>query len=167
MKKLLLSALFIFSALLFNTANAADALKIGIIDMNQVLKNAPLMTSLNDKLSSSFKSRQDTLNSEKQHLQDEVDQLNLKGNTLSTDDRNKLQDKIISDRANVQIADASFQRDLTIAKNKALQDFMTKFNQVIAKIAKDGNYDLIQQRTDMAYVNDKLDITQQVLQQLT
>jgi outer membrane protein len=166
MKKLLLLVLFLITPLMFNTALAADSIKIGIIDMNRVLKDAPLMISLNEKLMKSFKSKLDSLNADKQNLQDAVDQLALKGNTMSVEEQNKLQDKIITDRANVAIADATLQRDLSIAKNQALQQFMGKLNNVITKIANDDKYDLIEQRSNMTYVNDKLDITKKVLDEL-
>lgn len=165
MKKLalLLALTLLFSA----SAFAADTLKIAIIDMNQVLQKSPLMLDMNDKLSQKFTPRQDELNSAKKQLQDETDQLSLKGDTMSPDDRNSLQNKIITDKANVATLDASLQRDLIIAKNADLQTFTARFTQVIQKIAKDEKYDLIEQRTNIIFLNDKLDITQKVLQQMT
>jgi len=148
-------------------AGLADIIKIAVIDMNQVLQKSPLMVSMNSKLSDKFKPRLDELNAAKKSLQDESDQLTLKGDTMSNDERNALQNKIITDKANVATLQAALERDLTIAKNADLQTFMVKFADVIKQVAKDNHYDLIEQRSNIIYLNDKLDITQKVTQLLT
>jgi len=155
-----------FMSTLIACAAYADNLKIGVVDMNQVLQRSPLMVSLNDNLTKKFKPRQDQLNTANQQLQDEGVQLDTTGGSLSAADRSKLQNKILADKANVQILNATFQRDLAIAKDQDLQTFMAKLTSVITKIAQDGHYDLIQQQTNMLYVNSTVDITQAVLKQL-
>lgn len=166
MKKSLLLLTAAISIFTINTTFAADTLKIGVVDMNQVLQKAPMMTALNDNLIKTFKPRQDDLNTAKQNLQNEIDQLSLKAASMSADDQAKLQDKILTDRAAVDVATANLQRDLTIAKNASLQKFTARLTAAINKIAQDGQYDLIQQRTNIPYVNTKLDITDQVIHEL-
>lgn len=141
----------------------ADTLKIGFVDLNQILQKSPLMISLNETLTKKFKSRQDEINNASKQLQDEVNQLTYSNTTMSMEERNNLQNKITEDKANLQILTTSLQKDLELAKNKSLQTFMTKFTSVINKIAQDGQYDLIQQSSNILYLNNKLDITQQVL----
>lgn len=165
MKKTLLFFVFLFT--LNSPVFAQGPLKIAVIDMNQILQKSPLMISMNNKLLKNFTSRQQEVNDAKKQLQDETDQLSLKGDTLSNDERTQLQNKIINDKANVAVLQASFEKDLTIAKNADLQTFMQKFSDVIQKIAKDQGYDLIEQRTTIIYLNNKLDITQQVLEKMT
>lgn len=145
---------------------AADALKIGVVDMNQILQKSPLMISLNDGLNKQFKSRQDEINTASKQLQEELYQLNS-STTMSQDDRTKLQNKIINDKANVDVMTTTFQKDLAIAKDAASQKFMAKLSDVINKVAKDGRYDIIEQRTNLLYINTSLDITPQVLQQVS
>ena len=158
------SILFIFLIATFSSMVYAD-LKVGVVDMNAVLQKSPLMASINNGLLSKFKPRQDEIINAKKELDDQTNQLNM-NTTMTPDQRTKLQTKIISNQANVQILTASLQRDLAIAKDQAMQTFMTKLIGVISKIAQSGNYDLIQQRTDIIFVNNKLDITNQVLQEL-
>jgi len=159
-----ISILFVLLLTSFVSTAYAE-LKIGIVDMNAVLQKAPLMVSINNGLIAKFKPRQDDIINAKKQLDDETNQLNM-NTTMSPDQRSKMQNKIISDQANVQILTASLQRDLAIAKDQGMQTFMAKFVSVINKIAQGGNYDLIQQRTDTIFVNNKLDITSQVLQEL-
>jgi outer membrane protein len=167
MKKLLVIIASLFTMFAPFTAHAAAGpIKIGIIDMNQILQKAPLMISLNADLVKKFQARQDEINKANKDLNDETNNLQY-SNTLTDAEKTKLTNKIIEDRANLQILQASFQRDLQIAKDQAMQTFMTKFSQVINKVAKDGNYDLIEQRANIAYMNNELDITSDVLKQLT
>lgn len=165
MKKLASIFTVAVASMMISSFAYADV-KIGIVDMNLVFKKSSLLISMNDKLTKKFKPRQDEVNAAKKQLQDEVDQLNLNNATMSTDDRTKLQEKIITDKANVDILAASFERDLTLAKNKDLQTFTSKLSDAISKVAQEGNYDIIEQRSNLTYVNTKLDITQPILDQI-
>ena len=151
--------------LMVGSAYAAE-LKIGVVDMNQILQKSPLMISLNDGLNKQFKPRQEEINNAQKALQEELYQLNS-ATSMSNDDRTKLQNKIITDKANVDVMTTTFQKDLAIAKDQASQKFMTKLAEVINKVAKDGRYDLIEQRTNLLYLNTSLDITPQILQQVS
>jgi outer membrane protein len=156
----------VLTLMVSTSSYAADALKIGVVDMNQILQKSPLMISLNDGLNKQFKSRQDEINTAQKQLQEELYQLNS-STTMSQDDRAKLQNKIINDKANVDVMTTTFQKDLAIDKDAASQKFMGKLADVINKVAKDGRYDIIEQRTNLLYINTSLDITPQVLQQVS
>lgn len=159
-----ISIISVFLLTFFASAAYAE-LKIGVVDMNAVMQKSPLMISINNGLLSKFKPRQDDIINAKKLLDDETNQLNM-SNAITQEQRTKLQNKILTDQANVQILTASLQRDLAIAKDQSMQMFMSKLVVVINKIAQSGNYDIIQQRTDLIFVNNKLDITPQVLQEL-
>jgi outer membrane protein len=167
MKKILA---LIFSLIMMVTLSSAfaapDKLKVGIIDMTQILQKSTLMMSLNNDLIKKFQARQDDIVNANKQLQDETNKLQYNNSTMSDADITNLQNKILADKANIQILTASFQRDLQIAKDAAMQTFMAKFNQVINQIAKTGGYDIIEQRRNLAYVNNDLDITNDVLKQL-
>lgn len=167
MKKLFAVISALLLTLFANQAFAADQLKIGIVDMNQILQKSPLMISLNADLIKKFQPRQDELIAAQKKLQDENSKLNINGASMSTDERSALQTTILNDQANVQILTASLQRDVAIAKDAALRQFMTKLNQVITKIAQDEHYDLIQQSTGFAFINSRLDITAQVIKEVS
>ena len=164
MKKMLL--IMTASILSLFTLSAFAELKIGIVDANLVLQKSPLMLSINSELVKKFKPRQDEINVAQKKLQDENDSMNLNGSAMSQDDRSKLQDKLITDKANIDMLTAALQRDLAIAKNQDLQQFSNKISSVISTIAKNDHYDLIEQRTNVVFVDPKMDITQQVIDQM-
>lgn len=166
MRKSILS-LVAASALLFASVSAsAENLKVGVVDMQQILQKSSQIAAVNEQLIKQFKPRQDKIIASQKALQDEANKLNKDGAVMTPADRNKLQDKIIKDRADLQGAAGTFQRDVTNAQNQAMQTFMGQFNKVVAGVAKDGNFDLILQRSAVPYVKENLDVTQLILDKL-
>lgn len=170
MKKTLLSvvsaaALFLVSGSAV-AADAASGLKIGVVDMQQILQKSTQIKTINDQLTRQFKPRQDKIIAQQKSLQDEINKLNKDGSVMNATDRNKLQDKVIKERADLQGVAVAFQRDVTAAQQQAMQGFMTKFTSVVTNVAKSGNYDLIMQRAGVPYVKDSLDVTSQVLAEI-
>jgi outer membrane protein len=163
--KLLLSFVTAVCLLLVTTLASADS-KIAVIDVQQILQKSPQMAAINDQLTKQFKPRQDKLAAAQKALQDESDNLNRNAATMNVNDRNKLQDKILADKANFEASAVAFRRDLADAQNRDLQGFMNKLSAVVNSIAKSGNYDLILQRSGVPYAKDNMDITAQVLKQL-
>lgn len=147
------------------TSNASN-LKIAVVDMQQVLQKSTQIKTINDQLTKQFKPRQDKIIAEQKALQDEANKLNKDGSVMSADSRGKLQDKIIKERADLQGVAVAFQRDVSAAQNQAMQTFMTKFNSVVATVAKNNNFDLVLQRAGVPYVKDNLDITKQIIDEL-
>jgi outer membrane protein len=152
-------------ALISGHAYAAE-LKVGVVNLNLVLQKSPLMTSLNSDLVKRFQPRQTELVSVQKQLQDETDKLNINAGNMSNDDQNALKNKIATDQANLQILTATFQKDLAIAKNEAMQKFTSKVNAVIKSIAQGDSYDMIEQSNNMLFIKPNLDITQQVINQV-
>lgn len=172
MRKLLLSFLAAAALLTAGSAFAASTptppanLKVGVLDVQQVLQKSPQIAAINNQLTKEFKPRQDKLTALQKQLQNESDNLNKNANVMSDSERNKLQDKVMADKVEMQTQIVSFQRDLQQAQNKAMQDFMGQLTQVVNNIAKKGNYDLILQRAGVPFANDNLDVTDQVLKEL-
>lgn len=157
----------IFLGIVCSCAAYADlGCKVGIIDMNQILQNAPMMKTINDQLTKTFSSRQDDLNNAKKQLQADTKTLAENPAGMDSGEIEKLQDKLIYDKANIVITEAALEKDLTIAKKGHLKKFMARLAAVVKKIAQDGGYDLVEQKTNIVYLDDKRDLTQQVLKQL-
>lgn len=166
MKKSLLSSLLAAALLLVTAGAGADGLKIAVIDLQTILQKSSQVKVINDKLTSQFKPRQDKIIAAQKSLQAEMDRLDKNGTTMAAADRNKLQDQIITDKANLQGMAIAFQRDLSAAQNQSLQDFMNQLNKVVTGIAQTNKYDLVLQRNGVPYVSSNLDISNQVLTEL-
>lgn len=170
MKKTFLSLVSAVALLGFmssvSAAEATNGAKVGVVDMQQVLQKSNQIKTINDQLTKQFKPRQDKIIASQKSLQDEANKLAKDGSVMSADEKGKLQDKIIKERADLQGVAVAFQRDVSAAQNQAMQTFMTKFNNVVGDVAKTNGLDLVLQRAGVPYVKDNLDITKQVIDQL-
>lgn len=163
MRKILLATCAAVALSLVAITASADNLKIGVIDLQLILQKSPQIATINAQLNKQFKPRQDKIQAAQKALQDESDNLNRNSATMSVTDRNQLQDKIISDKANLEGMAVAFRRDLAAAQNQDMQGFMNQLSTVVNSIAKANKYDLVLQRAGVPYVNSSLDITSQVL----
>lgn len=149
-----------------NASASASGIRVGVINVQQIMTKSPMVVALNKQLKDQFQPRQTELVTAQTNLQAEVDKLNKNGAVMSNADRSALQDKIIADKANLQGLGQSFQQDLNTAQSQAMQAFMAKLQAAVNVVAANGKYDLILQRSGTPYVSSALDVTDQVLQQL-
>lgn len=165
MKKLFKAALVAIT-LLISTITFADV-KIGIVDVRDVLQKAPQMAAISADIQKQFKPREAKIVAAEKELQAKMAKLKRDGSlVMSEDERAQLQNKVISEKATLSGMIASFQQDLNNAQNKAMQNLMTQINTIITKIGADGKYTMIVVRDATAYFDKALDITPQVIQQL-
>lgn len=164
--RLLISLLLIcFSPFAF-AADAAGSIKIGVLDAEKVLRNAPQVANINKTLEKQFRTPHDNLMKLQQNLQAEIEKLNRDGATMSEKDRGMLQDKIIADKTKLRSDQEAFQQNLTNAQDQAMGKFMETLKGVIANIASSQKYDLVLLKQATAYSTDKADITDSVLSAL-
>jgi outer membrane protein len=148
-------------------ANAyADGIKLAVVDMQAVLQKAPQIAKINESLTRQFKGRQDQLIQAQRNLQNETQNLEKNAAVMKQDDRNSLENKIMTDRNNVQTMMASFQKDLSKKQSDSLHDFSQQLDGVVSKLAAQTGVDLVIQKGSTLYAKNDLDITQQVLDAL-
>lgn len=158
-------SLAILSSLVL-AANAYADVKIGVVNMDEVAQKSSLAISYNDKISKDFKPRQDAVNAAQQKLQNDVDQFSYSSYKMSLSDRTKLQATINSDKRDFETLSLALQKDLAAAQAQYTQSLMGKLGTVITKIAQDGHYDIIQTNANMLFLNNTVNITPQVIEQL-
>jgi outer membrane protein len=144
-------------------ASSLTAVKIGVIDMQQIMQQSAQAVSLNKQLQTQFQPRQQKLVTAQKNLQAEMSTFNKNGPTLNDADRTKTQNQILADRTSFQQMVQSYQQDLSTAQNQAMQKFMGNVQNAVSDVAKQGNYTLIVQRAAAPYADPSLDITKQVI----
>ena len=143
------------------------SLKIGVIDVRTTIQKSPQLTTINTELAKTFKPREIKIVDAQAVLKAHEDKIQKDGATMADTDRNALRDKIITERANLQAMITSFQQDLDSAQNNAMQKLLSQIAMIVNDIAKQEKFDLILQGDNVPYVVDRLNITTQVLQQLS
>ena len=144
----------------------ADGLKLAVVDMQLVLQKAPQIAKINDTLTKQFKGRQDSILQLQNRLKDETSNLEKNAAVMTTEDSNKLEKKVMTDRNNERTMIASFQKDLSKQQSESLHGFSQQLDGVMKKLAAQSGYDLVIQKGSTLYAKNDLDITQQVLEAL-
>lgn len=164
MKKLILSA--VGSAILLTTTAAIADTKIGVLDIEKVMKTAPQIASINKEIETKFKGRHDKIIKSQQALKTDMEQFQRNASVMKDADRTSLQNKILNERNGVQSDAESFQQDLSNFQNQSLMKFMGTLKNAVNKEAQSNHYDLILLKQATAYYNPNFDVTDAVLKDL-
>ncbi len=163
MKKLGLGLLLIAGFASTNVI-AAD-LKIGVVSVERILTEAPQVDAVNTSMLERFGPQRDAL----QALEKEVIKMqeNYKRNELvMTEDKlNELKKEIITKIQKLKQNEAALAQEVSTVRNQELAVLQQQVRGVIDDIAKKGKYSLVLSE-GVAYTDDKLDITDQVLDKM-
>ncbi|MFL2964563.1 MAG: OmpH family outer membrane protein [Methylophilaceae bacterium] len=136
----------LFSVLtLFMIAFAVNAqeLKIGIVDVNKILKDAPQTISANKKLEKEFSSRTEKLKTKIKSLETDGKKFQKESLTMSDDQREKADRALQQRRIEIQRDERELREDMDLRRREEIGDLQEKINLTIDKMAADGGYDLI------------------------
>lgn len=168
MKKWVVAVSAAMSMLLaFNVMASVKTLKIGVVDVQEIVAKAPQVKTINDRLSTKFKSRQEKVVALQNTLKKDMEKMERDAAVLSAKDKSALEEKILSQQRDLQRLGQDYQQDLSREQNKEMQEFFTKVKDAIDKVAKKESYDIILQKDGVPYASDSIDITKQVLDALS
>jgi outer membrane protein len=157
-----------FLILMFTAANvmAASSPKIAYVSVEKILTEAPQVKAVNDSMMERFGSRKTEL----QEMEKEINEMqeNYKRNELvMTEDKlNELKDSIITKIQDFKQKEAVLQQEVATVRNQELAVLQQSVRSIIQDIAKDEKYDIILTSEGVAYANEKLDISNKVLERM-
>jgi outer membrane protein len=141
----------------------AQQLRVGYVDMKQVLDNAPQVLAGREKLDMEFRPRNETIEFQERQVQEMDDRLQM--GDLSEDARIRLDRELREMRRNVNRQKEDLRDELSFRRTEEIQKLEDQINQAVQEIAKDNGYDLILS-SPVIYADPSLDITQLILDQL-
>lgn len=153
---------------MFTAANvmAASSPKIAYVSVEKILTEAPQVKAVNDSMMERFGSRKTEL----QEMEKEINEMqeNYKRNELvMTEDKlNELKDSIITKIQDFKQKEAVLQQEVATVRNQELAVLQQSVRSIIQDIAKDEKYDIILTSEGVAYANEKLDISNKVLERM-
>ena len=150
---------------LITFVSSADELKIGIVDVNKILKEAPQTLSANKKLEKEFSSRTEKLKGKINTLQSDEKKYQKESLTMSDDQREKAEKGLQQRRIDIQRNERELREDMDLRRREEIGDLQEKINLTIDKIAADEKYDLILY-TGIAFASPKVDMTEQIIKAL-
>jgi len=145
------------------TTATAQQLRVGYVDMKQVLDNAPQVLAGREKLDLEFRPRNETIEFQERQVQSMEDRLQI--GDLAEDARVRLDREFREMQRNVNRQKEDLRDELSFRRTEEVQKLEDQINQAVQQIARDNGYDLILS-SPVIYVDPSLDITQQILDQL-
>jgi len=142
---------------------AAQQLRVGYVDMKQVLDNAPQVLAGREKLDLEFRPRNETIEFQERQAQSMEDRMQV--GDLQEDARTRLDRELRELRRNVNRQKEDLRDELSFRRTEEVQKLEDQINLAVQEIARDNGYDLILS-SPVIYADPSLDITQLVLDQL-
>ena len=142
---------------------AAQQLRVGYVDMKQVLDNAPQVVAGREKLDLEFRPRNETIEFQERQVQSMDDRLQM--GDLTEDARVRLERELREMRRNVNRQKEDLRDELSFRRTEEVQNLEDQINEAVQLIARDNGYDLILS-SPVIYADPSLDITDLVLDQL-
>ena len=143
---------------------AQEALKIGYVNSDRVLRDAAPAKAAQAKLEAEFSKRDRELLDLANRLKAASERLDKDGPTLSETERSRRQRELVDQDRDLQRKRREFQEDLTQRKNEELGAVVERTNRVIKQIFETEKYDLILQ--EAVFWSPKVDITDKVIRAL-
>jgi outer membrane protein len=138
-------------------------LRIGYVDMKQVLDNAPQVLAGRAKLDQEFRSRNDTI--EMDELRADSLEQRLQQGDVDADSRVRLERDLRELRRNITRRKEDLRDELSFRRTEEVQQLEEQINIAVQEIAQRNGYDLIVS-SPVIYANPDLDITDLILEQL-
>ena len=146
-----------------HAAESAVLGKTAIVDIQRILQNAAQVNAMKEKLKAEFSPRQTQLVSAQNTLKTDIDKLQAEHASMDKKALESLQRQIQAEQTDIQNKQAAFQKDLFAAQDKALESLLDQVKRIIEGVAKQKNLALVLVSNSVAYVQDKVDITPDVL----
>jgi outer membrane protein len=160
LKSLLIAGLF---GLALNVS-AAD-LKIGYVQVDKILQDAPQTAESGKKLEREFTARTQELERLQKQIKDIETALDKDSLTMSEADRKNKERDSSNLKIDFQRKQRELREDVNLRKNEELGTLQDKINKAVTAVSEAEGYDLVVYG-GVAYANKKIDITDKVLKSL-
>lgn len=155
---------FIILVLASTCLNAAE-LKVGYVQVDKILQEAPQTAESSKKLEKEFGPRSQELDRMQKQIRDLESALDKDSVTMSeTDKRNKERD-VSNLKIEFQRKQRELREDINIRKNEELGALQDRINKAVQTVSEAEGYDLVVY-SGVAYASKKIDITDKVLKSL-
>lgn len=153
----------LLGAALATPALAADT-KIGFVNTERLLREAPLSVAAQKKLEREFAARNQELQKLAKQARELQAQLDKDGVTMSDSERKAKERDLGNLNRDLQRQGREFREDLNLRRNEELGQIQERARKAIQDIAKAEKFDLIVEQA--VYVDPKSDITDRVMKAL-
>ena len=148
-----------------STNSGAADLKIGYVQVDKILQEAPQTAESGKKLEKEFSPRSVELDRIQKQINDIEASLNKEGVTMSDAERRAKERDVSSQKIEFQRKQRELREDINLRKNEELASLQDRINKAVQTVSETENYDLVVYG-GVAYASKKIDITDKVLKLL-
>jgi len=145
------------------TTSLADT-KVGFVNTEKLLREAPLSVAAQKKLEREFATRQQDLQKLAKQARELQAQLDKDGVTMSDSERKAKERDLGNSSRELQRQEREFREDLNLRRNEELGQIQERARKTIQDIARTEKYDIIVEQA--VFVDPKSDITDRVMKAL-
>lgn len=144
---------------------AADDTRIAVVNIPQVLEQAPQAEEVRNTLQSEFAPRNAKLVAEQKKVKELEEKLALDGAVMSDEERRKLERDILGQKRDINRTRDELNEDFNIRRSDELANMQHEITLSIVSLAKEKGYDLILEN-GVIYASERVDITKEVIVRL-
>jgi outer membrane protein len=157
-------AISLILASAFAAAPALADTKIGFVNTERLLREAPLSVAAQKKLEREFAARDQELQKLAKQARDRQTQLDKEGVTMSDSERKTKERDLGNLNRELQRQGREFREDLNLRRNEELGQIQERARKAIQDIARAEKFDLVVEQA--VFVDPKSDITDRVMKAL-
>ena len=140
-------------------------LKVGYVQVDKLLQEAPQTIESNKKLEKEFSSRTDKLKADVKALKERESSFSKDALTMKDSERGTKEKSLSQLRVDVQRIERELREDINIRRNEELGGLQEQINKAVTAVSKAEGYDLVLYN-GVAYASEKIDITDKILKSL-
>lgn len=145
-------------------APAAAETRIAVINIAQLLREAPQVQSADARFKGEFQKREDEIKSEGKKLEDDIGRFRREADAMSPTQRTSTQNDLNTRRTNIELKQRQFAEQAQARNGELQREVLEQVNRAIVEVAKEKGIDIVVR--DPAYAADAFDITGEVLKKL-
>ena len=155
----------VFVTLFFASISVYADLKVGFVQVDKILQEAPQTIESNKKLEKEFSARTDKLKADVKALKDKEAAFSKDALTMKDSERDTKEKALSQIRVDVQRKERELREDINIRRNEELGGLQEQINKAVTSVAKAESFDLVLYN-GVAYASEKIDITDKILKSL-
>lgn len=144
---------------------AAENYKVAVVNVADILEQAPQVERIKNQLEKEFAQRDRELVDLQKELRKLEDRLVRDGAIMSDSERDELDNDRRAKKRELKRLQDEFREDLNIRRNQELGTLQREVMEAIKGLAKSENYDLIMSE-GVVFASDRINITTKVLERL-
>jgi outer membrane protein len=165
LSKVLLPKTLLLVAFIFSVSLNAAELKIGYVQVDKILQEAPQTAESGKKLEREFSPKSQELDRMQKQIRDIEALLDKDRLTISETDRRNKERDASNLKIEFQRKQRELREDINIRKNEELSSLQDRINKAVQTVSEADGYDLVVY-SGVAYASKKIDITDKVLKLL-